>query len=134
MVGGSGITWGQFIWGNLFPSLFGNVCGGAICLALTYSLAFGSLGQRIADAVSSVFTAGRGAAAAVVAASKAAEAAAAATAASKAAEAAAAAAARAGDGANEGMEHAVSAGGNGAPAAAAGANGKGAQDVVYSFN
>ena len=40
---GAPVTWKAFFMANLLPVTLGNIVGGAICMATTYALIFGSL-------------------------------------------------------------------------------------------
>ena len=40
---GAPVTWEAFLMKNLLPVTLGNIVGGAICMATSYALIFGSL-------------------------------------------------------------------------------------------
>lgn len=40
---GAPVTWKAFFLANLLPVTLGNIVGGAVCMATTYALIFGSL-------------------------------------------------------------------------------------------
>ncbi len=42
-----GVTWSAFLLNNLLPVTLGNIVAGALCMATTYSLAYGSLGKKV---------------------------------------------------------------------------------------
>ncbi|KAL4451701.1 hypothetical protein ABPG75_007363 [Micractinium tetrahymenae] len=42
-----GVTWSAFFLNNLLPVTLGNIVAGALCMATTYSLAYGSLGKKV---------------------------------------------------------------------------------------
>lgn len=42
---GAPVTWKAFFMANLLPVTLGNIVGGAVCMATTYALIFGSLGS-----------------------------------------------------------------------------------------
>lgn len=41
------MTWSAFLLDNLLPVTLGNIVAGALCMATTYSLAYGSLGKKV---------------------------------------------------------------------------------------
>ena len=42
---GAAVTWGSFLMKNLLPVTLGNIVGGAVCVAMGFSLAYGKLGK-----------------------------------------------------------------------------------------
>ncbi|KAL4433475.1 hypothetical protein ABPG77_010328 [Micractinium sp. CCAP 211/92] len=47
LTGVPGVTWSAFLLHNLLPVTLGNIVAGALCMATTYSLAYGSLGKKV---------------------------------------------------------------------------------------
>ena len=46
---GADISVNQFVMNNLVPVTAGNIIGGAVFMATTYSLIYGSLGKKLQD-------------------------------------------------------------------------------------
>jgi len=42
---GAAISWKAFLLNNLLPVTLGNIVGGAVCVAMAFSMAFGKLGN-----------------------------------------------------------------------------------------
>jgi formate/nitrite transporter len=42
---GASVTWKAFLLNNLLPVTLGNIVGGAVCVAMAFSMAFGKLGE-----------------------------------------------------------------------------------------
>ncbi len=43
---GAPVSISSFIWNNLIPVSIGNIIAGAVCVALPFALAYGTLGSK----------------------------------------------------------------------------------------